>query len=313
MILKPFQETATLKGLRTLLQRLDSNHPLYSNLSQELQQVEAGDIGEQYILKQLTKLAHTLDIAILHNITFSVPIPIQLDIVVITPYDVVIIESKNIRGSVELKRHPRQMIRTLENGDRRVFNHPEIQLEEYIFGLETFLKQHQFQIDVTGIVVFPFNNAEIHYDEKGLPVLTMRELSNFLRQHVISKQSQRKISTAKIANLLIEHHRMFPLPPLCSYYNIEPHFIKKGVICRNCIQSKLIRNKKSWFCPNCKMYDKTAHHQALEDYRLLINNQINTETARHYLEIPDRHVTKRLLQGYSSQTRGHNNQMLYQL
>lgn len=188
MILKPFDDAFMVKGLRTLLQRLDVSHPLYAKLSQELQQLEAGDFGEQHIIKQLQKLAYTLDIIILHNVTLPAPVPIQLDVVVITPQDIVIIESKNIRGSIQLKLRPRQMIRTLETGERHIFNHPEIQLEEYVFGLDKFLKRHQIQASVTGLIVFPFNNAEIQYDEGMFPVLMMRELACFLRQHAISKQ-----------------------------------------------------------------------------------------------------------------------------
>lgn len=111
----------------------------------------------------------------------------------------------------------------------------------------------------------------------------------------------------------MEHHRLHQIPPLCTYYNIDPHAIRKGVYCRSCMQQKLIRNKKNWFCTKCKMYDKTAHHQALKDYRMLINDHINTETARHFLELSNRHITKRLLQDYCKRKKGHNNQMLYQL
>lgn len=313
MILKTFEEGIMVKGLRTLLQRLDIGHPLYTKFSQELQQQEAGDFGEQHIMKQLQKLANTLEIVILHNISLHVPIPIQLDIVVITPYDVVIIESKNIRGSIQLKLKPRQLIRTLETGERHIFNHPEIQLEEYVFGLDKFFKRQQVQVDVTGVIVFPFNNAEIQYDDGQFSVLMIRELAHFLRQHVMNKQSQRKIPSKKIGHLLMRHHRVYQIPSFCTYYNIDPQAIKKGVYCRHCIQNKLVRIKKNWFCAHCKMYDKTAHHQALQDYRMLINDQINTETARHFLELPNRHITKRLLQDYCTQRKGHNNQMLYQL
>ncbi|MFJ7950216.1 NERD domain-containing protein [Lysinibacillus sp. NPDC096418] len=313
MILKPFEESFMVKGLGALLQRLEMSHPLYTKLSHELQQQEAGDFGEHHIIKQLQKLSYTLDIVILHNVTIPEPIPIQLDIVVITPYDVVIIESKNIKGNIQLKIKPRQMIRTLETGERHIFNHPEIQLEEYVFGLGKFFERQQIHVDVTGVIVFPFNNAEIQYDDGEFPVLMIRELLYFLRQHVMNKRSQRKIPSKKIGNLLMESHRLYQIPPFCTYYKIDPLVIRKGVFCRRCIQKKVVRNKKNWFCPYCKMYDKTAHHQALQDYRMLINDHINTETARYFLELSNRHITKRLLQDYCTQKKGHNNQMLYQL
>ncbi len=171
LILKPFEETKMVYGLRALVQRLEKNHSHYNKIIQDLQQLEAGDLGEKRIMEQLQKMAPSNEIYILHNITFTTPMPIQLDIVVITPYDVIIIESKNIRGRIDLKCRPRRMVRTLENGDKHIFNHPEIQLEEYVLGLDTFFKQQHLEIGVKGDIVFAFNNAYMLYEDGIFPVL----------------------------------------------------------------------------------------------------------------------------------------------
>lgn len=313
MLLKPFEQAAMIAGLRALVHRLDSSHPFHIKISQDLQQLEAGDFGEQSIIRELQKLSRGLEIYILHNITLFEPVPIQLDVVVITPYAVVIIESKNIRGNIELKRSPRQMVRVLENGDKHIFNHPEIQLDEYIFGLSEFFKQLNLQAEIFGIVVFPFNNAEVYYEEGKYPVLMRRELTYFLRQHINNSKSKSKIPTSKIANLLLKHHRVFQTPPLCIHYNIDPKVIKKGIFCRHCYQFKLIRQKQSWFCSKCEIYDKTAANQALQDYCVLIDEKINTQTARYFLELSNRHLAKRIVQEYSNEKEGHNNQTVYYL
>lgn len=313
MILKPFEQAAMLPGLRAMIHRLDSSHPLHIKVSQELQQLEAGDFGEQCIINELQKLSQTLEIYVLHNITLFEPVPIQLDVVVITPYDVVVIESKNIRGRIELKHHPRQMVRILENGDKHIFNHPEIQLEEYIYGLISFFKQFEVQIAVTGIIVFPFNNAEIYYEQGKFPVLMRRELSYFLRQHLNENKSKGTIPKSQIANLLLKHHRAFQPSPLCSYYKIDPKALQQGIFCRHCNQSKVIRQKYSWFCPACNIYDKFAHHQALQDFCLLIDEKINTQTARYFLALSNRHLTKRILQDFSKKKEGCNNKTFYYL
>ncbi|MEG0260461.1 MAG: NERD domain-containing protein [Lysinibacillus sp.] len=94
MVMKSFESSPVTIGLRALINRLDCEHPLYSKLVLELQQAEAGDYGEEYIVKQLQKMAWTMDIKIFHNVTIQKPFPIQLDVVVVTPVDVLIIESK---------------------------------------------------------------------------------------------------------------------------------------------------------------------------------------------------------------------------
>ena len=71
------------------------------------------------------------------------------------------------------------MIRTLETGEQRVFHHPEVQLEEYVCNLKGFFKQHQIEVPVNGIIVFPFNNARMNYEDGLFPVLMARELTSF--------------------------------------------------------------------------------------------------------------------------------------
>ena len=52
MIIKPFKESPMTQGLRVLAKRLIPTSSLYERIVRELQQAEAGDHGEQYILQQ---------------------------------------------------------------------------------------------------------------------------------------------------------------------------------------------------------------------------------------------------------------------
>ncbi|WP_026023514.1 nuclease-related domain-containing protein [Lysinibacillus boronitolerans] len=104
MFIKPYEEAKMTLGLRALVRRLIPNHPSLDQMKRELLQAEAGEYGEKFIMKQLEKLTFTKNFQVLHNITFQHPYSLQLDVVVITQYEVIIIESKNIRGEVELKK-----------------------------------------------------------------------------------------------------------------------------------------------------------------------------------------------------------------
>ena len=96
MIVKPFEESLMTQGLRVLAKRLMPASSLHERIIRELQHAEAGDHGEQYILQQLEKLSHSLDIKVLHNVSIQKPVPMQLDIVILMPSEVLILESKNI-------------------------------------------------------------------------------------------------------------------------------------------------------------------------------------------------------------------------
>lgn len=310
MIEKPFEESPMTKGLHALARRLMPSHPLYPKISRELQQVEAGDHGEQFIMQQLEKLSRSLDMKVLHNVAIQKPVPIQLDIVIIMPSEVIIVESKNIRGQIQLKMKPRQLIRVLDNGERSIFNHPEVQLEEYVYSLSEFFHRHQTEVKVGGVVIFPFNNASIDYEDGQFPILVMRELSNYLRQR---SPNNPPINSYDIAQLLLRYHQPYKSSPLCKYYKIDPKFIKPGVICPQCQCTQMQREHYKWICPQCQHEDIKAHRQALQDYSLLISNQITNQQAQHFLCLPNRHHVKRMLQTTCVRKNGVTSNTVYQI
>ena len=244
-------------------------------------------------MRQLEKLSHSLDLKVLRNVAIQKPVPMQLDVVIITPSEVIIIESKNIRGQIQLKMKPRQMIRVLENGDRNIFNHPEIQLEEYVYNLSGFFNRHQVKVNVEGIVIFPFNNATFDYEDGQFPILVLRELSNYLRQR---SSNCPPINSNKIVQLLLQHHQPYKPFPFCHYYKIDPKYSKLGVICPNCQFEQMQRQRFKWFCSKCQHHDIKAHLQTLQDYSLLIDNYITNQQAQRFLCLQNRHHVKRMLQ-----------------
>lgn len=310
MIVKQFEESPMSQGLRILARRLLPSHSLYAKILRELQQAEAGDHGEQFIIQQLDKLSRSFEMKVLHNVAIQKPVPMQLDIVIIMPSEVLIIESKNIRGHIQLKMKPRQMIRVLDNGDQSIFNHPEIQLEEYVYSLSEFFRRHQEKVKINGVVIFPFNNASIDYEDGQFPILVLRELSNYLRQRSLDKPL---INSHKITQLLLQHHQPYTPFPLCHYYKIDTKFIKPGVICPNCQFDQMQRTQFKWLCPQCNHQDAKAHREALKDYSLLIGNQITNQQAREFLCLPNRHHVKRILQSTCVRKNGATSQTVYQI
>ena len=310
MVLKPFKESLMTLGLRALVKRLPSTHPAYAKTLLDLQQAEAGDNGESFIMRQLEKLSDSLDVILLHNITIKKPVPMQLDIVIVTPYEVFIVESKNIRGHVQLKTKPRQMIRLLDSGEKNIFNHPEVQLEEYVYGLQQFFKQHRVSANVNGLIVFPFNNAMIDYEDGLFPVLVIRELAHFLR---LRAGSEKRIDSQLIGQLLLRYHQPYMPFPLCKYYQIDRVAIKPGVFCPSCQFEKMERVRSSWHCPNCRQDHPKAHIQALKEYSMLIDNEICNHRAQSFMQLDNRHTVKRLLQDTCFLKTGKKRTMKYRI
>ncbi|MEG0260462.1 MAG: hypothetical protein RR595_11430 [Lysinibacillus sp.] len=212
-----------------------------------------------------------------------------------------------------MKGRPRQMIRVLDTGEKSIFNHPEIQLEEYVFGLQQFFELHNVSAKVNGVVIFPFNNANVNYEDGKFPILMMRELSTFLRQHISMSKDQPLFHSEEIVHLLLRHHQPFTRFSLCNYYKLDLNVINTGVFCPKCHRLSMQRVKYSWFCPACQHYSNTAHIQALNDYRMLICHQISNREAQRFLHTPDRHVIKRILQRSANQIKGKTNKSVFYL
>ena len=292
MIVKAFAPAPLTLGLQALVRRLLPSHPHFPSLQQELKNKEAGDFAEQYVLNELEKLPQLSDCYIFHNVILPTIFPMQIDILVVTASGIIILEIKNIRGTIRFKDDPRQLIRTSDTGQVQAFSHPEIQLEQYIQAMQHFLSEHNMVIPIYGAIVFPFNNVEIHREAKGLPIIMGRELPLFVH-NVIAKN--RGIATNDITNIILsqlQHRKPFPL---CHYYQLEVGALQKGVYCANCHHFAMKKLKRAWLCQRCQHYSKDAHIQALKDYYMLVGDTITNRECRDFLKIECKHVTKRLL------------------
>ncbi len=293
MIIKPFEPSPLTKGLQALVTRLHPTHPQYQKLQQELKNKDAGDFGEHYVVKELLQMALLNECYIFHNVMLPSVFPMQIDILIIVPNAIIILEIKNIRGTVHFKNNPRQLIRTSETGEVQVFTHPEIQLEQYIQGLKHFLGKHHITIPVYGAVVFPFNNVNILREYEGLPIIMAKELPLFLHKHIGKSKETIMTEIKHIILSQLQHRTPFPL---CHYYQIDIAALQRGVYCESCGQFGMLKLRMTWYCQHCQYTCTNAHIQALLDYYMLIGETVKNRECREFLKIESQYVAKRLLQ-----------------
>lgn len=311
MLVKPFAPSPLTKGLQALVTRLQLTHPQYQSLQQELKIKEAGDFGEQYVMKELQQIALLNDCYVFHNVILPSVFPMQIDILLIVPNAIILLEIKNIRGTVHFKSDPRQLIRTSESGEVHVFTHPEIQLEQYIQGMKHFLDTQHISIPIYGAVVFPFNNVNIHREDGRLPILMAKELPIFLHQHL--GKNKETVTMTAIKNLILSHLRNRTPFPLCQYYKIDAPALRRGVYCENCGEFGMGKLKIGWHCQMCQHRCRDAHIQALKDYYMLIGETITNRECRDFLMIGSEHIAKRLLQKLQLPRSGSNKYSSYKL
>lgn len=311
MLVKPFAPSSLTKGLQALVTRLQPTHPQYQSLQQELKNKEAGDFGEQYVMKELQQIALLNDCYIFHNVIIPSVFHMQIDILLIVPNAIILLEIKNIRGTVHFKSDPRQLIRTSEFGEVHVFTHPEIQLEQYIQGMKHFLDTQHITIPIYGAVVFPFNNVNIHREDGRLPILMAKELPIFLHQHL--EKNKETATMTEIKNLILSHLRDRTPFPLCQYYQIDASALRRGVYCENCGAFGMKKLKIGWHWHICQHRCRDAHIQALKDYYMLVGETVTNRECRDFLMIESEHIAKRILQKLQLPRSGSNKYSSYKL
>lgn len=269
---------------------MPSSHPQYITFQQELKNKEAGDFAEQYILKELQKLPQLSDCHLFLDVILPTILPMQMDRLIITASGIVILEMKNIRGTVHFKNNPR---RTNDKGEVQAFTHPEIQLEQYIQAMHHFPNDHNMAVPIYGAIVFPFNNVAIHRENDGLPIVTGRELLIYLYKIIEKNMGMAMNEITNIILSQLQHRNPFPL---CRYYQLEVNALQRAVYCENCGYFGMEKLKRTWFCRRCQHQCTYAYIQALKDYYMLVGHTITNRECRAFLMLECKHVTKRLLQ-----------------
>lgn len=102
----------------------------------------------------------------------------------------------------------------------------------------------------------------------------------------------------KIANTLMKEHAPF------SKYQQQHEGIIPGVRCTSCERFNMVRNMRSWYCPDCGELDRNAHQQAIYDYLLLVSPIITNKQAREFLGVESSRVANLLLNNMNLTSKG---------
>ncbi|MGE7664348.1 NERD domain-containing protein [Ureibacillus composti] len=311
MILKPFEPYPMTAALTALTKRLHPSHEIYSKLLVELNKQEAGEYGEQHVLSMLAGSQLPEQTYLLHNVALKSKVESQIDILVLSPSWCLILEVKNIKGRLSFNDNPRQLIRKGDDGKDEILGSPEIQVEQYMFGLISFFESHGIKLPVYGAIHFPFNNAIIEKPPVKIPLLIRREVIKFIWS--LPRNSGANVDSRKLGELLMKSQYARDPFPLCNYYKISPRMISSGVECPHCGTIPMQRALRTWKCPKCGKTSMDAHVKALRDYYMLIGKVMKSSEALHFLKLRNRNEAIRILKQNSYRRIGASRSSRYEL
>ncbi|MGM0839027.1 MAG: nuclease-related domain-containing protein [Bacillota bacterium] len=299
MIKKPLEMPLIILILEALLRRIAKDHPKRPLIEQDFAKRMAGYKGElsmSYHLSFLNPQKHLIFHSIrLKNNNYA----FQMDILILTTRYILILEIKNIIGTVLFESHFDQFIRTL-NGKEEGFLNPLSQIKLQKHRLKKWLKDHKInEIPIESYVCFTNPQTIIRADSRVNASRSVIHSHNLLtrieeleRNHAEPILTEKELS--KLSRLLLKKHCEEEINIL-ERYNITHEEILTGVQCPSCKEISMIRTRGGWVCTRCRNKSKNAHLAALEDYLLIIGPRITHKQFKEFLGLHSDSITSKLI------------------
>ncbi len=303
--------------LEALLRGLNKNHSKIPLIEPDLKKRKAGYNGEKAVDYQLSFLKDK-KYMVFNDLKLPLaPDHFQIDSLLFTPYYTLILEIKNILGTLTIDSDFNQLIRSY-NGIESGFQDPVMQVKRLILFLQQFFLDHKLTIPPIEYLVVISNPGTILRMANGQDrkppydkiihsqnlLSEVSKLNSIYKEEKISKNEMRKIKRV----LLNKHSNIFK--SILTNYKISEDEILKGIYCEICA-GKMERVFGSWYCNYCKFYSKTAHEQKIEDYFLLIKPFITNKELRGFLDIDSRKTAEKILASLNLKTTGSTKGTIY--
>lgn len=303
MVLKERSAPLRLYGLLALEKRLSIDDENYSFIRRKRLSAQAGVGGEEIMDRVFDNNTFNHEYHIIHDLHLSVNSNFQIDTVYFTPSYSVVLEMKNIAGSVRFEDNPRQMIRTLHTGQTDSFDCPGVQLEKNSLLLKEWFFDRGFDMPVYGAVVFA-RSSTLFENRPPFKVLFPSELPVFLRK-IHQPGREMDIGTFQLlARELVDSHRDYNPFPICKTYRIPESSVMTGVECKRCKRLGMDKKKNGWNCIACGFVDRHAHREAILDWFMLFGGKLTNQECRRFLHIENFQTITRILNGMELNVEG---------
>lgn len=292
----------TLQQIIVTRSRLQSSHNKQPKLEKSELMRWAGYQGERTVDRYLERFASDKFI-IFKDLNLTEQEGFQIDTYLYNQCFGLILEIKNILGTLYFDKYSKQMIR-IWKGEKEGFPNPVLQAQIHRLQLQNWLAKRKIPpIPIEWLVVFS-NPATIlettsgneQIFQKVIHVNLLLEKLNELEEKYSSAKLN-KHTSKKLSKLLLDENTPF-LSNILQKYEISQTDIKTGVRCPICDFVPMMRISAKWHCPKCKAESKNAHIYSIYDYALITNNPtITNRQCRYFLHIPSRRISQEALSG----------------
>lgn len=301
--MKERSDSLTLKGLIAAQSRLSFEHPTVSVLALKQSIIEAGIGGEQQVAEVLQRYTFPFKNSILHDLSLSSETYFQIDHFLKTPHYGVVLETKNLAGSLDFRDSPPQLIQKREDGQIKYYESPVVQLERNMELMSAWLSQRKIDLPLYGAIVLAYPKQHVEIPPADTKILFPNLIPPFIKG---LPQQGKGLNTSTfnwLSSELLKCHQTYIPKPVCESYQIPIGDIQPGVRCASCGKLGMIKVPRTWHCQFCKVNNHLAHRGALVDWFLVVKRTITNRECRWFLGV-DIHTATRILQSLPLQTKG---------
>ncbi|MGE7625055.1 nuclease-related domain-containing protein [Viridibacillus sp. NPDC096237] len=281
---------------KRLIQRLPADHQKIEDIKRQLENVTAGFNGECRVDQMVQEVQFNNHFFYFPNFECQLsPTRIaQIDSILITQSYILLIEIKNMRGTLHFNEQPYQLIQEID-GQSIAYHCPQMQLLRASDTFERWLKNVELQqVPIYKTIIMPNSRTVIKTPPKTVPLIMSKEVALFIQKlnelPVVINEAQldELIHAVKVNNKAYKHR------PLCENYNIPIEQVKKGVIC-HCGTSGIRISERTWYCPDCHTAIPNSIEQTLHDWFSICAEEITIKKCMDFLECNSRTLISREL------------------
>ncbi|MEK4564396.1 NERD domain-containing protein [Alkalihalobacillus sp. FSL R5-0424] len=310
-ISKPRTKPLKLIALESLLRRLPASHPKRSLIKQEINKREIGFRGERAIDYYLDSLSSYQDINIIHDLRLKGVNGrfFQLDTLLLSPTVLIILEVKNLTGSIYLNPLTQQLIRTSSSSEE-ILPYPLLQTQMQKNQLKEWLIYHQWPLfPIFDYVVISDPLTRIVTDSSNQHLMSTMihsgRLPETIKKH-LNKTTSPFLNVQKYHELVSQliHSNQEVVPKVCEEYKIQTNELQRGLFCTHCSSFSVKRAYGFWKCIQCTKHIDSAPLQALSDYYLLIHPTLTNRDLRHFLNLTSPQLAYSILKNHCPTSTG---------
>lgn len=307
-------EPELLFSLPRLINRLSKGFPVKGkmDLEEKLYRLRAGYSGELKVDRYLESVPYMQGKIILTGVALPIKFGslFQIDTLIISERYVMIVEVKNVKGDLYFKTNPHYLLRVLD-GEETVMDCPITQLELAKIHLVEWFRQQGMNIEVQGVIVLANRNAHIREIPPHAPVIYMKRLSILLGE---KEKYPEVLSTVQLERLRIRIRQQqsdYVTGPLCSYFHINPKYLKRGQLCVKCHESTDYKTERLRYCKYCELTQPNNFRETIEDWLMLVDSSITNAQCRYFLDLKNKDDAVYVLRRFGLKSKGHSVNTVY--